>query len=58
MQIGKKLTNKVVQYVIKISFFLCNWGYLVAYLVLENKMAAYAMFFFFGDSCPYFLRDP
>lgn len=42
----------------KITMFFNNWGTIVSYIVLENKLFAKGTFFLVGDSAPEWLTDP
>ena len=42
----------------KIVMFFNNWGTIVSYIVLENKLFAKGTVFLAGDSAPEFLTDP
>ena len=41
---------------VKFSFFISNWGFIVAYMVLVNKLIATVLDEIFGDSIAYELR--
>lgn len=52
------LPGNFVFIIIKVCFFLNNFGTVVSYIVLENKLFAKATQFIAGDSAPSWLTDP
>lgn len=50
--IGLARGSPLLTFFVKFAFFLCNWGFTVAFIVLINKMMGRLMMEGFGDTIP------
>jgi amino acid permease len=58
MELASATYGKSMTFFVKLTFFLCNWGFVVAFIVLINKLLAHASSQFFPNSLPDFMIDP
>merc|ERR1712137_1047305 len=58
MDLAYEACGKKMLYFVKINYFINNWAFIIAYIVLQNKLMAGSISYFMGNKAPYFLRDP